>query len=40
MSIMVGLSKCPNYVVNCGHCFGANLSSDDKEALIGYVKRC
>ena len=36
---LVGLSKCPDYVVNCGCYFSANLSLADKEALIGYVKR-
>lgn len=36
---LVELSKCPNYVVNCGCYFSANLSLDNEEALIGYVKR-
>jgi hypothetical protein len=36
---LVGLSKCPDYVVNCGRYLSANLSLDDKEALIGRVKR-
>lgn len=35
---LVGLSKCPDYVVNRGHYFGADLSADDKEALIAYLK--
>jgi hypothetical protein len=35
---LVGLSKCPDYVVNRGHYFGADLSADDKEALIAYIK--
>jgi hypothetical protein len=35
---LVGLSKCPDYVVNRGHAFGAELSMDDKEALIAYIK--
>lgn len=35
---LVGLSKCPDYVVNRGHPFGADLSIDDKEALIAYIK--
>ena len=35
---LVGLSKCPDYVVNRGHYFGADLSPDDKEALISYIK--
>jgi hypothetical protein len=35
---LVGLSKCPDYVVNRGHYFGADLSADDKERLIAYLK--
>ena len=35
---LVGLSKCPDYVVNRGHYFGSDLSADDKEALIAYLK--
>jgi hypothetical protein len=35
---LVGLSKCPDYVVNRGHYFGADLSADDKEGLIAYLK--
>jgi hypothetical protein len=35
---LVGLSKCPDYVVNRGHSFGADLPGDDKEALIAYIK--
>jgi hypothetical protein len=35
---LVGLSKCPDYVVNRGHYFGADLSAADKEALIAYLK--
>lgn len=36
---LVGLSKCPDYVVNRGHLFGADLSSTDKEALIAFLKQ-
>src|SRR5262249_29025565 len=36
---LVGLSKCPDYVVNRGHYFGADLPADDKEALITYLKQ-
>ena len=36
---LVGLSKCPDFVVNRGHTFGAGLSDDDKEALIAFLKR-
>ncbi|MGQ7845257.1 c-type cytochrome [Granulosicoccus sp. 3-233] len=35
---LVGLSKCPDYVVNKGHEFGSRLSDADKEALISYLK--
>ena len=35
---LVGLSKCPDYVVNRGHYFGADLSADEKDALIAYLK--
>ncbi len=35
---LVGLSKCPDYVVNRGHTFGAELPAADKEALIAYLK--
>lgn len=36
---LVGLSKCPDYVVNKGHDFGANLSDQEKETLIAWLKR-
>lgn len=36
---LVGLSKCPDYVVNRGHLFGADLPAADKEALIAYLKQ-
>jgi hypothetical protein len=32
------LSKCPDYVVNRGHYFGATLSDADKQALIEFLK--
>ncbi|MCP3463508.1 cytochrome c [Bradyrhizobium sp. CCGUVB23] len=35
---LVGLSKCPDYVVNRGHYFGADLSKEEKENLIAYLK--
>ncbi|MAY45636.1 MAG: hypothetical protein CML65_10325 [Rhodobacteraceae bacterium] len=34
---LVGLSKCPDYVVNRGHDFGAPLSDPQREALIAYL---
>jgi len=35
---LVGLSKCPDYEVNRGHTFGADLPQEDKAALIEYLK--
>lgn len=35
---LFALSKCPDYVVNRGHYFGARLSDADKEALIAFLK--
>ena len=35
---LFALSKCPDYVVNRGHYFGARLSDADKNALIAYLK--
>ena len=35
---LMSLSKCPDYVVNRGHYFGADLPVADKEALIEYLK--
>jgi hypothetical protein len=35
---MFALSKCPDYVVNRGHYFGAPLSDADKRALIEFIK--
>jgi hypothetical protein len=32
------LSKCPDYVVNRGHYFGASLADADKQALIEFIK--
>jgi hypothetical protein len=39
IDVLVGLSKCPDYVVNRGHYFGSELSNADKEALIAFLKR-
>ena len=36
---LVGLSKCPDYVVNGGHAFGSELSQPDKDSLIAYLKQ-
>lgn len=35
---LVGLSKCPDYVANRGHYFGADLPDADKEDLIAFLK--
>jgi hypothetical protein len=35
---LVGLSKCPDYVVNRGHYFGSSLADENKLALIEYLK--
>jgi hypothetical protein len=35
---MFALSKCPDYVVNRGHYFGARLSDADKKALVEFIK--
>ena len=32
------LGKCPDYVVNRGHYFGAALPDTDKLALIAFLK--
>jgi hypothetical protein len=35
---LLKLSKCPDYIINKGHYFGTNLSDDDKNALIEFLK--
>ncbi len=35
---LYGLSKCPDFVVNKGHFFGAKLTDSDKLALIEFLK--
>jgi hypothetical protein len=35
---LLGLSKCPDLVVNRGHMFGSRLSDEDKRALIALLK--
>ncbi len=35
---LLDLSKCPDFVVNRGHYFGAELSEEDKQSLIAYLK--
>jgi hypothetical protein len=36
---LLGLSKCPDFIADRGHLFGASLSDDDKHALIAFLKR-
>ena len=35
---LISVSKCPDYIVNKGHYFGSNLSNDEKNALIEFLK--
>jgi hypothetical protein len=35
---LMSVSKCPDYIINKGHYFGSNLSDDDKNALIEFIK--
>jgi hypothetical protein len=35
---LLKISKCPDFVLDRGHTFGANLSDQDKRALIEYMK--
>jgi hypothetical protein len=35
---LISISKCPDYIINKGHYFGSNLSDDDKNALIEFLK--
>jgi len=35
---LIALSSCPDFIVDRGHEFGADLSDDDKAALIDFVK--
>ena len=34
----ISVSKCPDFIINKGHYFGTNLSDDDKNALIEFLK--
>jgi len=36
---LLGVSKCPDFITDRGHLFGAGLSDDDKHALIAFLKR-
>jgi hypothetical protein len=38
VSDLLELSKCPDFIANKGHYFGSNLSDDDKNALIEFLK--
>jgi hypothetical protein len=35
---LLAVSKCPDFIINKGHYFGTNLSDDDKNALIEFLK--
>jgi hypothetical protein len=35
---LISVSKCPDYIINKGHYFGSNLSEDNKNALIEFLK--
>jgi len=35
---LISVSKCPDFIVNKGHYFGSNLSDEDKNALIEFLK--
>lgn len=35
---LISIDKCPDYIINKGHYFGSNLSDDDKNALIEFLK--
>ncbi|HXO19232.1 MAG TPA: hypothetical protein VOA87_04820, partial [Thermoanaerobaculia bacterium] len=35
---LLKISACPDFIVNRGHEFGSQLSDEDKEALIAYLK--
>jgi hypothetical protein len=35
---LLAVSKCPDFVEDRGHTFGATLPDDDKRALIEYLK--
>ncbi len=36
---LLAVSKCPDFVADRGHLFGAQLTDDDKHALIAFPKR-
>jgi hypothetical protein len=36
---LLAVSKCPDFVADRGHLFGARLTNDDKNALIAFLKR-
>jgi hypothetical protein len=35
---LISVSKCPDFIINKGHYFGSNLSNEDKNALIEFLK--
>ncbi|HEY4918781.1 MAG TPA: hypothetical protein VII40_01625 [Xanthobacteraceae bacterium] len=36
---LLAVSKCPDFIADRGHLFGAQLTDDDKHALIAFLKR-
>jgi hypothetical protein len=36
---LLAVSKCPDFIADRGHLFGAHLGDDDKHALIAFLKR-
>jgi hypothetical protein len=36
---LLAVSKCPDFIADRGHLFGAQLSDEDKHALIAFLKR-
>jgi hypothetical protein len=37
--VLLAVSKCPDFVADRGHLFGARLTDDDKHALIAFLQR-
>ena len=35
---LLSVNKCPDFIINKGHYFGSNLSDDDKNSLIEFLK--
>jgi len=35
---LLSVSKCPDFIINKGHYFGTNLSDEEKDDLIEFLK--